>query len=98
MYLQCPVCCYSGSEDEIRFIGDHKVICGHCRSILEISFICPECGQVIRNWKGTIEQLSLREKLFYFFRNGFWPNWTESRTCRICHYKGHPGEFEPILR
>jgi len=43
--IHCPACGMVASGDEFLQIGDHKLICPICLSILEDGFICPECGR-----------------------------------------------------
>jgi hypothetical protein len=45
--LICPSCGCSGDEKLFRRIGQKKLLCGHCKAILQLAIKCPACDGII---------------------------------------------------
>jgi hypothetical protein len=98
MFVQCPSCGTAGNGDNFRLLGNHKILCGTCKSVLDIGYICPECGEFMSNILPVDQSQSLVQKIRILVKKGYWPTLKPERECGLCRFKASPDDFKPVVR
>jgi hypothetical protein len=94
MLIQCPLCGILASKENFRLLGNHKVICGSCKTIMDIGFLCPECGQIMYCGDPIYENLSVRLLIRSYLVNKRFPVMKGEKSCELCGHKAIANDFK----
>lgn len=94
MLIQCPVCGNLENKESFRLLGNHKVICGACKSIMDIGYLCPECGQIMYCGDPSYQDLPVRLLIKSYLVNKRFPAMVGEKTCELCGHKSIASDFK----